>query len=293
MPSFCEKCGAPIISGSKFCEICGVPIVNPPLPPPIETPKFQGPSAPPPPPASVPILHVYIAAGIVVLVIIIAAVFVSGVMSRPPERVVLPPTTVTPVTKVTTLQPGPDTGKDDGAYDYDVQSAYRDTAHTWIWNSNCNGCSGIGYLQFDVTKLPAKNIISAEIQTYNLVSFNGAGWPWQNDPIIAVRRVTSNWDKATLKWGNQPSYNPTILDSNQIDTVGGGTDGKPYIEFEGWLSYDITDLYKAWVSGEPNNGVRFSVENPTCIYGDEIGYLTSDYTTDITKRPKLVINYKA
>ena len=191
------------------------------------------------------------------------------------------------------LQPGPDTGKDAGAYDYDAPWAYGDTAHTWIWNSNCNGANGIGYLQFDVTGLPAEDIVSAEFQTYNLVYFNGAGSPWGIDPIIAVRQVTSNWDKITLSWSNQPTYNPTILDSKLIDTVGGGSSGTSYTEFEGWLSYNVTDLYKAWVTGEPNQGVRFNVENPTCINGDEIGYMTSGYTTNISQRPKLIIKYKA
>jgi len=45
----------------------------------------------------------YIIAGIVVVVIIIAAVFASGVMSKPPERAITPTIPVTMTTKVTTI----------------------------------------------------------------------------------------------------------------------------------------------------------------------------------------------
>jgi hypothetical protein len=89
MPSFCEKCGAPIIAGSKFCEECGSSVGDQPLLPPTDPPKFKETSPPTTPPASMP-SSFYIVAGIVVVVIIIlAAVFVSMVMSIPNENPII------------------------------------------------------------------------------------------------------------------------------------------------------------------------------------------------------------
>jgi hypothetical protein len=201
----------------------------------------------------------------------------------------------TAATETVVLQPGPDTGKDKGAYDSDIVPYYTFpyTQFTVLAYTNCNNANANGYLQFDLTGLPTENILNAEIQTYTQVFYNGDGGSWYIDPVIAVREVTSPWDETTLSWDNQPSYDPTILDSHEIDTVGGGSWGNPYYEYYGWLSYDVTDLYSDWVQGiKPNNGVRFSSEVPMCINGDLIWYCESSYESDPSFRPKLVITYE-
>lgn len=196
---------------------------------------------------------------------------------------------------IVVLQPGPDTGKDKGAYDPTNLEPYYNspyTQYTLVMYSTCDASDANGYLQFNLTGLPTENIISAEIQTYTQVFFNGAGSPWVIDPVIAVREVTSPWDETTLSWNNQPSYNSTILDSHKIETVGGGSSGNPYYEYDGWLSYDINDLYVDWVEGrKPNYGVRFSSEVGQCLNGDLIWYYESSYGSDPLLRPKLVVTY--
>jgi hypothetical protein len=59
------------------------------------------------------------------------------------------------------------------------------------------------------------------------------------------------------------------------------------------VSFDITDLYKGWADGSiSNDGVAFIIDGPSfCVNGDEFFLYTSDYSTDQTLRPKLIVQY--
>lgn len=209
----------------------------------------------------------------------------------PPETVVLQPS------------PGLNDGTDDG-----TATKGKDT---WVWtnpayytppdcpgdpalplyNSPCNSNFARGYLQFSLDGLPRSNIASARIVAYTTVYFNGAGWPWYVDPQISLRRVTSGWSETTLNWANQPSYAPAVIDPHVIDTVGGGSWGHAYTEFEGWLTFDVTELYRGWASGSiTNHGVAFFTDTEMCVNGDEILIFSSD-NPDASLRPKLVVTY--
>jgi len=99
---FCNNCGEKVEPGTKFCESCGARIDEQPVSPPPQAPVIQETPATEPtePPKSMPIPQMYIAAGIVVVVIIIALVFASGIMSKPPDRVISPTITVTPTKQI-------------------------------------------------------------------------------------------------------------------------------------------------------------------------------------------------
>jgi hypothetical protein len=137
--------------------------------------------------------------------------------------------------------------------------------------------------------LPKANIDSAKILVYANVSFNGVGWPWTVSPQLSLRKVTSDWNEMTITWSTQPSSNPTVVSSNTVTTVGGGSWGNPYTEFEGWLAFDITSLYKGRADGSiPNDGVMFRIDTPYCANGDEFHIWSSDYQ-NASLRPKLVV----
>ncbi len=91
----------------------------------------------------------------------------------------------TAATETVVLQPGPDTGKDKGAYDSDIVPYYTFpyTQFTVLAYTNCNNANANGYLQFDLTGLPTENILNAEIQTYTQVFYNGDGGSWYIDPL--------------------------------------------------------------------------------------------------------------
>ena len=209
------------------------------------------------------------------------------------------------------LQPGP--GLNDGTDDGTVNKGKDASVYPWpeVWpnfdsagftelylfNSPCN-ISGSkinpspGFLQFSLEGMPQGGITSATIAVYAYVYFNGAGSPWPaGNYQVSMRRITSAWSETGVSTYSQPTYDSAVLDSHVITTVGGGGSGNPYVEFEGWLSFDMTDLYKGWANGSiPNQGVAVVLDTPFCQNGDIFSFFTSDYTADPSRRPKLVIN---
>ena len=204
-----------------------------------------------------------------------------------------------------TLQPGPglNDGSDDGSATKGKDTWIHNGGPAYgpatggnpsidLWNISCNPSRGRGLLRFSMDGLPTQNIISAKVYMYTSVFFNGNGWPWPaGDQQVSVRKLTSDWNEKTQGWDNPPSFDPAIIDPKVVHTVGKGPPGKaPYIEFQDWLSFDITDLYKGWANGSiPNYGVMFYLDTSVCQNGDSFNMYTSDYSSDVSLRPKLVV----
>jgi hypothetical protein len=208
--------------------------------------------------------------------------------------------------KTAVLQPGPglndgtdeggvNAGKDTANYPFNAATNYGDATYLSIYNSPCNITGGIspGYLRFCPASLPTQNIITATIEVYAYVYFNGNGWHWPVGTYdLSLHQISAYWNEMQVTFNNRPAYDAAIIDSNSITTTGGGSAGNPFVEFEGWLSFDVTDLYKGWVDGTiPNYGVAFVLDDSFCANGDQFYLYTSDYTDDITLRPKLVVTY--
>mgnify|MGYP005843966373 CR=1 FL=1 len=161
----------------------------------------------------------------------------------------------------------------------------------YLWNSSCNVGLIPAYLQFSLAGMPREHIEKAEIALYTLVRFNGNGWPWPPGTwTLAMRRALEPWNEMEIKPGNEPAVDSTIASSRTVTTVGGGSWGVPFTEFEGWLTYDITDVYRAWTAGTfPNYGVRLSQEEDWCANGNDIVVYTSDQNDNPANRPKLIV----
>jgi hypothetical protein len=187
-----------------------------------------------------------------------------------------------------------DAGKDTGNYPWDVNGNYNTNANFGadtimrLYNSNCPDIINPGYLRFSLDGLPTQNIISARIEVYADVYFNGNGSPWPpGDYQVSVHRVTVGWNEMLVTFNNKPAHDPIAIDPHTITMVGSSG-----LEFEGFLSFDITDLYKGWVDGSISNegGVAFVIDGPSiCVNGNEFLIYTSDYSTDPTLRPKLIV----
>lgn len=191
---------------------------------------------------------------------------------------------------VVVLQPGPGSndGSDDGSANKgkDAGLNHGDWPRICIYNSPCNMGLYPGYLQFSTENMPSGDIAKAEIMLYVWVFFNGNGWPWPTGIYnLSLRKVTSPWNEMTITEETQPSYDSEIIDFETFTTVGEwGT------EFQGWMGFDITELYKGWVNGTiPNHGVVITLDNEICANGDELLIYSSDYTDDPSLRPKLVV----
>ena len=195
---------------------------------------------------------------------------------------------------VTTLQPtaGRNDGTDDGGAtagkdgmawggcDYRGNNFFNYGASYGVnaMCSDCNKCTGIAYFQFSLAGLPTV-IRSAEIQFDMAVQHWACGWPWASDPIFALRQVTSDWNEMTLSWNVQPTYDAPVLATQTVT----GVAGVPSLDVTKWVSFDITALYRAWVNGVPNYGVRLSHENGFCMNCDQVViYASDDGVTQLT-----------
>ena len=186
------------------------------------------------------------------------------------------------------LQPGPgaNDGTDDGSLTKgkDASNAGASSPVLPLYNSPCNLGLWPGYVQFATANMPTQDVIKVEVQIYCKMFFNGSGWAWPATSYqISVRQVTTPWNELTLPTG----VAPTPLASNIVTTVGGGTPG--FIEFEGWLSFDITGLYRNWAAGTVTNcGLQFALDTSYCANGDEF-YIYSSDNTNAAWRPKLIV----
>jgi hypothetical protein len=177
-----------------------------------------------------------------------------------------------PITEETiTIQPGPE-GKDNyigqlGA-NGDSDSLKFGSLSTYGFRT---------YLQFDLSILPADAIIvSADLRLYRCSNFGIQGFII----VTELHRLTESWDEHTINPLNQPDYLSSPESTTSV-TIGA----------TGWLSWDITDLLQGWMDGSVvNYGVVIKAMNEGIGSNYVICY-SSDYTTDSSLRPKLLITY--
>ena len=102
----------------------------------------------------------------------------------------------------------------------------------------------------------------------------------ENAAYIAARRITSLWNASALSWGNQPDVDNTVID---YALVSASTNA-------GRLSFDITSIYKKWVSGDYSNyGVMISaLDENNCGGFAQLG--STSFPS--SQRPILEVNFR-
>ena len=188
----------------------------------------------------------------------------------------------------TILSPGPglNDGSDDGGRNAGKDANMKmsnswytgysgDNPRMWIINSYCNSAYVNGFLQFSLTDLPT-SIDKAEIWVYTWVFFID-GYPWYASPTFSLHQITNSWNEMS---STAPSYAAATIDPHTVPVKGGSDMGRTYAytEFEGWLKFDITNLYNAWQAGTtPNYGVALVQDNSLCHNGMNTWVITSDW----------------
>ncbi|MCK4647804.1 DNRLRE domain-containing protein [Candidatus Pacearchaeota archaeon] len=176
-----------------------------------------------------------------------------------------------------TIQPGPEEGKDA----YVEIWHYTNADYYYGWGDSdylqiIGGSEGAvlkdeTLIQFPLSLIPSNaNVTSAKLGFYGLGAFPG------ETPVITTKRITSPWDESTVKWDIKPLYGESVSDLTLSDAIA-------------WYEWDITSLVKEWIGGIPNYGVAL-----TTTYsrpGRDHAFRSSDYSADITKRPKLEVSY--
>lgn len=204
------------------------------------------------------------------------------------------PVTIDPTT---TLQPASE-GKDvyicrDGNGGSWCWGSGLDTApYAYVGNATVSGTYSYNVttlIQFDLAGWRNNTIIhDAELYLYG-VREGGTGGNWGDMPIfgnITVKQNNQSWVE-NIGTGTAPTYNYTFYNWTH---VGGPANGYGNLNTPTWFQWNITNMVKYWVNGTtPNYGVTL-VENDTRILY-LIQFLTSDYTSDATKRPALNITY--
>ncbi|XXT21708.1 DNRLRE domain-containing protein [Sorangium sp. So ce429] len=123
-------------------------------------------------------------------------------------------------------------------------------------------------LRFDLSGVPSgASVVSANLSVSQLYK--------TIDSTVHVHRVTSAWEESAVTWSSLgEAFDPAIAASF---TTGGGS---------GFRSSDITELARAWVSGEAENHGVLLEEDPV----QRTEYHSSE-KAQLDKRPKLDLCY--
>jgi hypothetical protein len=137
--------------------------------------------------------------------------------------------------------------------------------------------------KFDVSSIPANAVISsAVLSLYVTNTYSGTA-------NAAVYRSITHWNVAQATFNNRqagtPWAAPGALAGTDYETSAYGASGDT--STVGWINFDVAGLVTKWANGTyPNEGVIFKL-----VSGGHLYTRMADYTTDITLRPKLSLNY--
>ena len=143
---------------------------------------------------------------------------------------------------------------------------------------------------YDVYSAPSGEFITAAIRFNSLPSIPSAdvtnatlrlycsGVTYGSPGLFTVHEATSDWDEATLTWGNCPWQSAYPHPATNIHSIANAGD---------WAEVDVTDLVKGWWSGSsPNYGVILEGYQSVAV-----AFYSSDHT-DSSVRPQLKIEYE-
>lgn len=187
-----------------------------------------------------------------------------------------------------TLQPDPAAGKDAVICKADAAGTYGDVNYGTLTSfSDSRYTVGPDWykmrslLQFDLSFLPKNAIItSASLYLYNA---GGNHLNTEQSNASVLQRVTSYWEEGTVTWNNQPSATST----GEI-TLSNSTSGTQDYTLD--VKAHIQDMV---LNPQKNFGWLLKLSGESNSLRAQLNFASSDYTTDATKRPKLVITYLA
>lgn len=147
-------------------------------------------------------------------------------------------------------------------------------------------------IQFDLTAIPT----TATITNADMKLFYSGTTQTPISRTIECHQVLKSWSEIYITWNMANlslNWNTPGVGLNDIDANDTAEDAETwYQDYGGWKTYNITALTQKWVSGAATNlGVVLRATNQS-TGGEAKTIHSSEYTTDVTKRPKLEITYK-
>lgn len=185
---------------------------------------------------------------------------------------------INPGVQVLVLQPGSE-GKD--SY---LRSNAADTnfgTDTSLKLKDASGGHRRPILEFNLSTLPADAVIINSTLELYLQTQPGGSF----DTI--VNRITENWTETGVTWNSRNGVNDWSSAGGSISTPAIVTN----VDFSssGFKALNVTDLITYWHNGTYNNSGMLITGG---ITGVAVDLSSSDYTADISQRPKLTIYYK-
>ncbi|RJQ32608.1 MAG: DNRLRE domain-containing protein [Actinobacteria bacterium] len=175
-------------------------------------------------------------------------------------------------TYTTTLQPG-SSGIDAYVNWWGPDTNYGDNGYITAIGEYSNGVPS--FIKYDLGSIPASASLStAQIGLY----FAGFYENNIHQRYIQAHRTTSNWSEDTVTFNSRPSINPSY--TSRVLTASAGV----------WHNFNVTADVAAFLSGTPNYG--WAIQGGSG-YASNIGnlYCSSDYLSNDSLRPKLVVTY--
>lgn len=166
-------------------------------------------------------------------------------------------------------------GRDVSVYRTSPITNFGDEEFFWVKKVGIDHARA--FLWFDVPPKPGYSVSNATLELYVHEVDN----PLTRDLLyVEAHRVAESWAEDTASWNEQADVEDAYLDRLDVTAVG-------------WKIWSVTAAVQAWHNGtEANYGIRLSVE-PGAGDGPRWRARSSEYTTDATLQPKLVVTYVA
>jgi Disaggregatase related repeat len=208
-----------------------------------------------------------------------------------------------PEEKTLTTQPGPDNGQDcivcyrdgDGGVNAAGNHNFNPDFIASHWTHAANGWgqgSNRSYIKFpELSQIPQNATIkSAKLSLYGLTAgiaapqgnstYPGSPYASYGTNEAWLKRVTGNWDEATITWNNKPA----ATDVNQVWVPASNAQWNYNV-----VDLDVTQLVKDMISNNQNYGFVLQLHTEQ-IYRS-VAFASSE-VADAGKRPKLVVVYE-
>lgn len=169
-------------------------------------------------------------------------------------------------------------GKDAWVFEETPTTNYGDQTYIEAMAiSNCNNTRCIGYIQFDVSTLPAA--VDSAFVVYKHIPYTSYCYSGCVADFYFAR-ITQPWYEMTINYSNKPTF----------DTAFYGPINITFPNDFGVRQYDITGTYLLWKSGAvPNYGMAIYSPTVNCNNAAVFFGVYSSDDTAITDRPYLKI----
>ncbi len=139
-----------------------------------------------------------------------------------------------------------------------------------------------GLFEFDISSIPADKTINTAV--FTIFRANGSTGTYSSKSMI-VSRITASWVESTVTWNTQPAHSTP----NSDDNPGVSTPVVLDVQYD----FNIITMLKTWYDGTNTNyGLKHLWNNEAYdAEQDQANFHSSNYVTDTSKRPKLVVNY--